>query len=140
MLVLLFVRKVTLGVSAIILDEQGRILLARHTYRRPAWDYPSGLVDADEQPAAAVEREVEEELGVHATAGRLLHAENHRGMRHVTLYYRVFLHGPPRHTGSEVDECRYVPFACVASLTGMPPAAWLRQAHRELAPGGDGDP
>lgn len=136
LLFLLAARKITLGVSAIILDEQGRVLVARHTYRHPVWDYPSGLVDADEPPAAAMAREIGEELSAPATVGSLLHAENHRGMRHLTLYYRVFLHGTPRHDGAEIDDCRYVSFDELRALTGQPPPAWLVRAHGEMIAGG----
>jgi ADP-ribose pyrophosphatase YjhB (NUDIX family) len=132
-------RKISIGVSAIILDEQERILLVRHTYRQPAWDYPSGLVDVDEQPDAAIEREIAEELGVRATVGQLVHAENHRGRRHMTLYYRVFLHGSPRHNGAEIDACRYVSFDELRSLRGGQVPAWLVSAPRELSAGGASD-
>ncbi|HWE60276.1 MAG TPA: NUDIX domain-containing protein [Chloroflexota bacterium] len=118
-------RKVTLGVSAIVLDTQDHILLVRHTYRRPAWDYPSGLIDGNEQPPVALLREIGEELGVAATAGPLLHAENHQDTRHLTLYYRVFLHGTPRYNGTEIDDCRYVSFDELSALTGSPPTTWL---------------
>jgi ADP-ribose pyrophosphatase YjhB (NUDIX family) len=54
-------RRVTLGVSAIIVNGERQVLLVRHTYRRPAWDFPSGIVELNEQPATAVVRELRED-------------------------------------------------------------------------------
>jgi ADP-ribose pyrophosphatase YjhB (NUDIX family) len=51
------------GASACIFDEVGRILLARHV-DSGMWAVPGGAVAPDEDPAAAVAREVREELGI----------------------------------------------------------------------------
>ena len=53
------------GVLGIVLDEDGRVLLFRHTYRPFApWGLPSGLLKPNESPAEAIEREVHEETGL----------------------------------------------------------------------------
>ena len=50
-------------------DDRGRILFVRHTYGdRAAWELPGGGLGRREEPAAAVRREMREELGV-ALAG-----------------------------------------------------------------------
>src|SRR5579883_1077245 len=77
--------QVTMGVGAVIVDAQGRILVARHTYRRWPWGLPGGLAQRDEQPAAALARELREECATEATIGPLLHADVYRS--HLTLYY-----------------------------------------------------
>lgn len=51
------------GVSACILDDQRRPLLARHTTDE-TWSFPGGAVEPLETPADAVVREAHEELGV----------------------------------------------------------------------------
>lgn len=53
------------GVSAVVLDEQGRILLGRRS-DTGRWAVPSGILEPGEQPAPAILREVWEETGVHA--------------------------------------------------------------------------
>lgn len=53
------------GVSAVVLDEQGRILLGRRA-DTGRWAIPSGILEPGEQPAPAIVREVLEETGVHA--------------------------------------------------------------------------
>jgi 8-oxo-dGTP diphosphatase len=52
------------GVSAVVRDHTGRLLLARRS-DNGRWSLPAGLIDPGEQPADAVLREVYEETGVH---------------------------------------------------------------------------
>jgi ADP-ribose pyrophosphatase YjhB (NUDIX family) len=52
----------TLGAS-VVLVEDGRLLLVRHSYRRD-WSTPGGFLRKGEQPADAAVREVREELGL----------------------------------------------------------------------------
>ncbi|WP_147915868.1 NUDIX hydrolase [Ruania zhangjianzhongii] len=53
------------GVSAVVRDEQGRILLGRRA-DTGRWAVPSGILEPGEQPAQAIVREVLEETGIHA--------------------------------------------------------------------------
>jgi 8-oxo-dGTP pyrophosphatase MutT (NUDIX family) len=55
----------------LIRDQDGRVLLCRLTYKQD-WDLPGGVVEVGESPQLAVAREVEEELALQLTAGRLL--------------------------------------------------------------------
>ena len=56
------------SVAAALLVRDGRVLLChRHPRRRwypDVWDIPGGHIDANETPAAALQRELHEELGV----------------------------------------------------------------------------
>lgn len=51
--------------QALIRDEAGRLLVCELVYKQQ-WDLPGGVVDPFESPAAAVVRELREELGVTA--------------------------------------------------------------------------
>jgi ADP-ribose pyrophosphatase YjhB (NUDIX family) len=51
-------------VAALIWDEDGRLLLGRHTYLPPpGWSLPGGYLQDTESPEAALRRELAEELG-----------------------------------------------------------------------------
>ena len=58
-------RKVPLqGVSVIAHDDEGRVLMVRHSYARPGWAFPGGGCKRGEDPAQAARRELREELGL----------------------------------------------------------------------------
>ncbi|WP_089157256.1 NUDIX domain-containing protein [Micromonospora sp. NBS 11-29] len=59
------------GADVLIRDEQGKVLLVNPRYK-PDWDLPGGMVEANERPDEAAERELHEELGFRLTVGRLL--------------------------------------------------------------------
>lgn len=58
---------VAFGVSAIVPDVQGRLLLVRQRYT-PGWHFPGGGVDRGEPPARAIIRELQEEVGLQSSA------------------------------------------------------------------------
>lgn len=60
------------GISQLLIrSTDGRVLLCQLTYKRD-YDLPGGVVEVGESPQLAVEREVEEELGLTLRAGPLL--------------------------------------------------------------------
>jgi ADP-ribose pyrophosphatase YjhB (NUDIX family) len=125
--------KVTMGVCAVIADAQGRVLLVHHTHRHRGWDFPGSLMRRHEQPALAVIREVQEELGVKATVGPVLHVDNARSRRHVTVFYRVWIAGDPRHD-VETDAHRYVSLEELAQIKGADAATWVQRHLLSVLP------
>ena len=123
--IFLFTPKVSLGVSAVIRDASGRVLLLHHSYRRPAWGFPSGLVGRGEQPPDAMARELGEELHARATVDALLHAQGDPVLHHLTLYYGATLQDAPRCDGREVDALRFAEPGELPSLLGYPTPPWL---------------
>ena len=69
------------GVSAVVLDAEGRILLGRRS-DTGRWAVISGILEPGEQPAPALLREVLEETGVHAEVEALVSVFSGEEMRY----------------------------------------------------------
>ena len=67
-----FARAMTLGVRALIIDEEGRIFLVKHSYVS-GWHLPGGGVEAGETLGEALARELREEGNIEITAPPRLH-------------------------------------------------------------------
>lgn len=77
----------TLGVSAVVFDARGRILVVEHAYHpQLPWGLPGGWVSQDEDPGQAVTRELREELQLEAVALSVVHASR-TAKAHVDLAY-----------------------------------------------------
>jgi 8-oxo-dGTP pyrophosphatase MutT (NUDIX family) len=57
-----------LGAAAVILDDQGRVLLVKHTYGRMNWELPGGAAERGESIVETALREVREETGLDVEA------------------------------------------------------------------------
>lgn len=75
------------GTVAIIRDVEGRVLIARHTYRRHSpWALPGGWVQRGEDPVRTIVREILEETGfVIEILGPL--TVQRESPRHLTIIY-----------------------------------------------------
>ena len=84
-----FSRGLTLGVRALVVDDEGKILLVRHSYM-PGWYLPGGGVERGETAGAALVRELHEEAGVKVTGDVVLAGiysnHDHFAGDHVVLY------------------------------------------------------
>ena len=52
-----------IGVTGIIFNEIGEVLLFKHSYRQTSWSLPGGYLKGKEHPKEGLEREIEEESG-----------------------------------------------------------------------------
>lgn len=112
-------------VAAVLRDPRGRILLARRTAGRDlagAWEFPGGKVEAGETAQQALDRELQEELGIRVLAAtpliRVPHA--YPSKRIVLDVYEVSaFEGNPR--GLERQALAWSPLAKLPGYP-MPPA------------------
>jgi ADP-ribose pyrophosphatase YjhB (NUDIX family) len=76
------------GAMALVEDEQGRVLVLEHTYRREVpWGLPGGWLKRAETPEVGLVREVHEETGFHVKVDELL-AADFWGTDQMDLLYR----------------------------------------------------
>ncbi len=62
----------TLGAQAVVINDEGGVLLVRHGYR-PGWHFPGGGVEWNESLSEAMARELYEETNVSLTGRAQLH-------------------------------------------------------------------
>lgn len=64
----------TVGAVAVVIDSRRRVLIVEHVLhpRRP-WGLPGGWIGHDEDPSAAIVRELREELQLKANTVKVLH-------------------------------------------------------------------
>ena len=118
--------------AVIILDEQQRVLLARHADRN-IWVAPGGLIEPSELPADAALREVWEETGLLVELTGLLgvfggpdlvvnYANGDRASYVGTIFRGRVIGGHLRPDGEEILELGYFSAEQIQSL---PHAKWL---------------
>lgn len=112
-------------VAAVLRDARGRILLARRTAGRDLagrWEFPGGKVEPGETTLQALDRELQEELGIRVLSARPLIAvpQAYPGKRIVLDVFEVdAFEGTPR--GRERQALAWAPLEKLASYP-MPPA------------------
>jgi ADP-ribose pyrophosphatase YjhB (NUDIX family) len=103
-------RPLTLGVRALVVDGEGRVLLVRHSYL-PGWHLPGGGVEPGESAQEALARELLEEGNVEIAAAQLLgvYFNTSASRRDHVLLYEVtaFRSLGPRAADWEIREARF---------------------------------
>jgi ADP-ribose pyrophosphatase YjhB (NUDIX family) len=106
--------KFIVGVVGFIMDEEGRVLLLRHTYRRrKPWGLPAGGMRPNESLEECLRREIKEETGLVVEIDHLLSAAAHYDRRLVDMIYAC--HPVEGSTladfkpNAEISEARYFP-------------------------------
>lgn len=99
------------GVSAVILNGAGEVLLLRHSYGPEVWGLPGGGMKPGEDPEQCVRREVREELGLElgevTSLGTL--EETLSGAPHTAHLFMAMTHAAPEPDQREVVEARFFP-------------------------------
>jgi 8-oxo-dGTP diphosphatase len=79
-------------VAALILKD-GKVLICQRTQHQPMalkWEFPGGKIEPGEQPKAALERELEEELGIRAVIGQEVAQVRHQYRRGGVVELRFY--------------------------------------------------
>ena len=121
--------KYVIGVTGVVRDQHGRVLLLRHrmwTPRRP-WGLPTGFAASGEEFPHTVVREVKEETGLDVAPGRLVRVVSGFRLRAEVAYEAEFLGGTLQLDPMEILEAGWL------SPEELPEG--LQESHRALIQG-----
>jgi ADP-ribose pyrophosphatase YjhB (NUDIX family) len=134
----LMTRPMTLGVRALAIDADRRVLLVKHTYVA-GWHLPGGGVESGETVMEALEKELREEANVELGAAPVLHSVhfNRRVTRrdHVVLFRCADVRQvTPKRRDREIIAAEF--FDLDALPEGITPstAARIREFNDDIAP------
>ena len=99
------------GVSVIVTNLSGDVLLLRHSYGPKVWSLPGGGMKRGEDPEECARREVQEELGISLDALEdvALIDEELSGSHHTAHLFAAIANARPRPDKREVIEARFFP-------------------------------
>lgn len=118
-------RKFIIGVSGVVTNDQGQILLLRHRFWRPgSWGLPSGYANRSETLENTLRREVREETGLEIQVTRFLRMVSGFRLRLEVSFLSHLSGGTLRLDPKEVIEARF--FSQDALPEGLLPS------HREI--------
>jgi len=100
--------KFTVGVSGVVLDDAGRVLLLKHTFRRRyPWGLLSGWVKGGEALEDALRREAMEETGLSISVERLVAVRKDRFSLFLEAVYACRVSGGNFRPSNEISEMRW---------------------------------
>ena len=113
-----------IGIVAVVLDQQDRVVLFHHSYRRRfPWGLPGGWLRRGEEPDQALIREIKEETGLDAEILRPLTAIAEPVKPDFEVIYLARVIGGTFRPSVEVDEIGYY------TVDNLPP---LKPYQKEL--------
>ena len=100
-------QRFTVTTAAVIFDEEGRVLLLEHVFRRMGWGIPGGFLNSGEQPEEGLRRELREEIGVELTNVESLYVRGLRKLRQVEIHFRARVVGTPEPRSFEIKRAQW---------------------------------
>jgi len=127
--------------AGLIIDENAdKLLVSRRRAEDTLgglWEFPGGKVEPGENPRGALEREIEEELGIDVTIGAIvetLYSEYREFCVLILCYLTELVADSPAPRPLESDEVRWVPLSELDALTFVPAdqpfVSWLAERAR----------
>lgn len=94
------------GVVGLGIDEQGRVLLARHRFGAPQWRFLGGFLSRRERVEEALAREIREETGLAVEIGPVLEVVTGYRWQRVEVVFAYRVTGGAMALTDEVAELR----------------------------------
>ena len=118
--------------AAFITNGRGELLIVKPTYRG-GWLLPGGVIEANETPKEACQRECREELGINVTVGELLCFEYRRATKEKAETTRFIfdcgtvLHENFKLPAEELSAYRFVSAVAALDLVDTPTVKRLKR-------------
>lgn len=94
--------------AGIVTDNKGRVLLLKHVFRPGSgWGLPGGFINSGEQPDAAVERELIEEVGLELKSIQLFTTRVFKRPNQLEIVFRCRALGAAKPRSLEVSKLEW---------------------------------
>lgn len=115
----------TITVVGAVFTKEDSVLAFRRSPERPAggkWEFPGGKVEPDETPEAALQREIQEELGLRISVGRLIDRSSTKVGENTIDLACYFVNSDEFPTSSsDHDQIVWQPYAAIRDLDWAEP-------------------
>jgi mutator protein MutT len=109
----------TATAGAVVIDDNGRVLLLKHRYRTGSgWGMPGGFIERGEQPLEALRRELREEVGLEIANEKIAHARSFPTLRQIEILFLCNAAGEAQPQSAEVIKAEW--FAYDNLPAGLP--------------------
>lgn len=114
----------TASAGAVVVDEEGRVLLLNHVFRiGSGWGIPGGFIEWGEQPVDALRRELREEVGLEIDSAEIVIVRTIKKSKHLEIIYRC------RSQGHAEPRSREIKVASWFAPDRLPPQLSRDQRH-----------
>jgi ADP-ribose pyrophosphatase YjhB (NUDIX family) len=98
----------TVTAGAVVIDEEGRILLLSHVFRPGSgWGIPGGFMEKGEQPEEALRRELREEVGLELERAEIAFVRALAKQQQVEIIFRCRPRGALGRNNAEIKSARW---------------------------------
>ncbi|MGB7922274.1 MAG: NUDIX domain-containing protein [Pyrinomonadaceae bacterium] len=93
----------TVSAGAVVLDQEGRVLLLKHVFRMGSgWGIPGGFIEQGEQPDEALRRELREEVGLEVEKTEIVMVRTMKKSKHLEIIFRCRSRGTAKPRSREI--------------------------------------
>ncbi|HEY0006941.1 MAG TPA: NUDIX hydrolase [Pyrinomonadaceae bacterium] len=119
----------TATTGAVVLDEQGRVLLLSHVFRAgQPWGIPGGFIERGEQPEEALRRELREEIGLELESAELAFVRTLRKPSQIEIIFRCRPRGMAEPQSLEIRSAAWVDLKQLPETLGQDQLRLIRRA------------